>query len=48
MDAKEIADAIPDGGDPAGYLIPEPGCQLLDTLSQTFDNVAANFHDLVH
>lgn len=48
MDTEEIADAVPDGGDPPGHLIPQPRGKLLDTAPQTFYDVAANLHNFIH
>ena len=48
MNAEEVADAVPDGADPAGHLVSKPRCKALDTFPQPLDNVAADLHDLVH
>ena len=48
MDTEEIADAVPDGGDPPGHLIPQPRCKLGNTAPQSLDDVAADFHDFIH
>ena len=48
MNTEEIADAVPDGGDPPGHLIPQPRGKLGNAAPQTLDDVAADLHDLIH
>ena len=42
MDAEEATDAVPDGGDPPGHLVPQPGGKLLNALPQATYKVATH------
>jgi hypothetical protein len=48
VDTEEIANAVPNGTDPARHLIPQPRCQLLNALPQAFYDVATDIDDFTH
>ena len=46
MNAKEVADAVPDGRDPPADLIPEPRSKGLNALPQPAHKVRTDLYDL--